>query len=236
MSATTFIVGAMQETDSAGKELSNWLIAVGTIGATFAAVYVGVFREWRRRPKLTLEYQGPPATSDAVPPTTKDAVVVKSQRDYMAAYVRLRVRARKRKSAAEDVEVMVLHCRETATRKDHPSVDPIPIDGLLLVWANTPGLTRMTIPPDTPRYLDLLRVDKPVAAGGDAPAIIQVEPAPVDGRHKIRSASFQLELAVSARNADARLYRVIVNYDGGWGEDENEIWQHLNVQGPLLES
>jgi hypothetical protein len=231
MSTTRVVVEASESTE---KSLREWLIAVGTIGAAFAAVYVGALRERWRRPKLNLEYEAPPAASDAVAPIATHAVVVRSQRGFVAAYVRLSVRVKKRKSAADDVEVLVVSCRETATREDHEPVDPIPIDGLLLVWANTPGITRATISPGTPRYLDLLRVDKTDTSEGDAPVMILVEPSPVDGRHKVRSASFQLELAVSARNADARRYRVIVNYDGRWGNDDNEIWQHLNVH--LLES
>jgi len=58
---------------------------------------------------------------------------------------------------------------------------------------------------------------------------IAVDPKPVDRRHVVDSASFEIELAVTARNSDARRYRVVVHYDGGWGDD---IWRHLSVQAP----
>jgi hypothetical protein len=34
---------------------------------------------------------------------------------------------------------------------------------------------------------------------------------------------------VAAHNADARRYRVVVSYDGEWGDN---IWEHLKVEAP----
>ena len=54
---------------------------------------------------------------------------------------------------------------------------------------------------------------------------------PVDERHKLKSGKFESELAVTTRNADARRYRVVVSFDGSWGDS---IWDHLKVDAPEL--
>jgi hypothetical protein len=204
---------------SAGEVAREWLIAFGTVGATFVAVYVGVLRERWRRPKLTLEYGGP---------SHGDAVVAQSADGWAGAYVRLRVTAAKRRYAAEDVEVMVLGVRELEPRETYPPASGgVAIDGQLLGWSNTES-TRMTIPSDTHRHLDLLHIVKSETASGTASTWIAVQPV-YDDRHGTKSGKFELELAVSARNANARRYRVVVHYDGGWGVDP---WQHLAVDTP----
>jgi hypothetical protein len=176
-----------------------------------------------------LEYGGPSAGDGAV------VKVAPGMTD--AAYVRLRVVAARRRSAAEDVEVMILRARVPDPTDDvelNPEYQPtgdIALDGQLLAWSNADGATRLTIPPATYRHLDLVRVLKPVR--GSVPALapvqIQVEPQPVDGRHNVKGWRVDLELAVTARNTDARRYRVVVKYDGAWGDD---IWQHLHVDEP----
>ncbi len=207
--------------ESTAQAVREWLVAFGTVGATFVAVYVGVLREWRRRPRLALTYGGP-AARDAVV-----ATVAPSMTD--AAFVRLRVTAARHKTAAEDVEVMVLRAEEIEPRtRSQRHTNGIAIDGLLLGWSNTLA-TRLYIPPGTYRHLDLLWVDGPSRGSKAAAVEVAVDPKPVDQRHVVDSASFELELAVTARNADALRYRVVVNYDGEWGDD---IWQHLSVEAP----
>jgi hypothetical protein len=124
--------------------LREWLIAVGTVGATVVALYLGVVRDQWRRPNLSLEYGGP---------TTGDAVVVRARPPHLhtdVAYVRLRVVPAKRRAAAEDVEVMILGAREIEPRQGYPpSADDITIDGQLRVWSNA-ATTRLMIPPGTP--------------------------------------------------------------------------------------
>jgi hypothetical protein len=150
-----------------------------------------------------------------------------------AAYARLRVVAAKRRSAAEDVEVLILGGRELTPRQGYPpNADDIALMGQLLRWSNVePTLTHLTIPPGARKHIDLVVVVRAWTAAGLAPAQIEVYPYPYDDRHRIKSGSFELELAVMARNADARRYRVVVNYDGEWGDD---IWTHLIVETPEL--
>ncbi len=236
MQAARTVVVVQQAAESTSQSVREWLIAVGTVGATFVAVYVGVLREWRRRPKLTLEYRGPAGG---------DAVVVREQPgNKAAAYVRLRVAAAKRRTAADDVEVMVLRARvpspadDEELRPEHMNPEYLPVgdialDGQLLAWSNALGMTRLTIPPGTHRHLDLLRIVKPMrgAANPSASAQIQVAPPPADFRHDVKAWRVDLELAVTARNMDARRYLVVFMYDGGWGDDGTP-WDDLTVRRP----
>jgi hypothetical protein len=112
MNVVRAIVQMQQVTaESSGQSVREWFIAVGTVGATMVALYVAVFRERWRRPKLSLEYGGR-ASSDAVIIPSAEVIGHPNAQDL--AYVRLRVIAAKRRAAAEDVEVMILDEREVA--------------------------------------------------------------------------------------------------------------------------
>jgi hypothetical protein len=112
VNAARVIIETKQVAESTEQSIRDWAIAVGTVGATMVALYIGVWRERWRRPKLSLEYHGP---------TGGDAVVVRDVHFWGAltdvAYVRLRVVASKRRTAADNVEVMVLGVRELAPRE-----------------------------------------------------------------------------------------------------------------------
>jgi hypothetical protein len=222
VSAVTVIV--KQAAESTEQSIREWAIAAGTVGATVVALYIGVWRERLRRPKLSLQYSGPD-TGDA-------AVITVGRMRWTSAYVRLRVTAPKRRAAAEGVEVMVVDAREIKPRSGFPRSDGAAIEGQLLAWSNSdPTNTRLTIPPGIHRHIDLIRVDKVDTASGGAAAYVQVSPVPSDGRHGVKSGKFELELAVGALNANARRYRVEVSYDGEWGDN---VWEHLSVEPPQL--
>lgn len=156
---------SVRAAETTGPILREWLIAAGTLSAAGVAVYVGVVREWRRRPKLSLDYTGT---------TGGDAVVVDANRHLSppeVAYVRLRVVANAGRRAAEGVEVMVVSARETAPRKGYPPRSPpgFSIEGQLLACSNSPPMTTsQTVPPGSHRLVDLLRVEKVDAAEGAA--------------------------------------------------------------------
>jgi hypothetical protein len=145
------VIELKQASESSGQILRESLIAVGTIGATAIAVYVGVIRDWRRRPKLSLEYGGP---------EVNDAVVVgvgQDPEDLDAAYVRLRVVAAKHRSAAEGAEVMIVSARELKPRQGRtPRTGGIALEGQLRTWSNTEQtITGLVIPPGIARHVDL---------------------------------------------------------------------------------
>src|SRR5947209_3345025 len=224
------VVEIKQAVETTQQAISEWFTAIGTFGAAAIAVYVGVIREYLRRPALSVEYGGP---------DSGDAVVVLANLNTLppdVAYVRVRVVCGTGRSTAEDVEATVIRVRELHPRPGVPPRDAdAAIGGQLLVWSNTsPPTTRANVPAGVHRYLDLLRVIRSEAATnlGAAIARVEVYPTPSDNRHCIPSGSFDVDIAISARNADAAYYRIRVDYDGNWGDEIDGIWQHLNVGQP----
>lgn len=216
---------------------SGWEIvtAVGAILAVGVSVYVGVLRDRFRRPKLSLSFA--PLKTDS---SSTDEIVVEDPTGTVeAAYVRLKVVTAKRRRAAEGVEVMVLSARGLVARPGHAPIlgfSTIPIDGMLLRWSNTDptqSITRLVIPSGIYRHVDLLRVDR-APSGIGTETQIEVRPEPGNRRHVVDAfAKFELQLAVTAANADARRYRLEIEFDGEWApNDKFDVWDHLSVSSP----
>lgn len=202
----------------------GWLTGIGTaagaIAAAFAAwvaVYVGVIRMRRRRPKLTLDF----------PSVGRELVVVRSRGGGSSAWIRCQVSNAPGRDAADDVEVAIVDASEISPRDGHPPTlwPPQGLLGLALAWSAAEGQKRAHIAPGAGRIID-------VAAAYDTatrprPLVIQTAFRHVDpNAQELKSAEVQLDLALTARNADAVRYRVRIAYDGEW--DEN-VWDHLKV-------
>jgi hypothetical protein len=222
---STLVIHFEQTAESTAQSVRDWVIAVGTFLAAFAAVWVGIVREWWRRPALSLEHRDS---------SHGDDVVARTPKGYPWAWLRLCVHAGRR-SAAEDVEVMILAGEEVETRDGGHVATPLPLGGQLLVWSHTggdwptPGSPRVTIPAGTYRLVDLLYVDQR-ENGRSALAHLAVAKPPTDDRlYQVSSRRFRLTLSVQARNVPARLYRLEVRWDGVWDEDD-EPWRHLAVE------
>jgi hypothetical protein len=124
---------------------------------------------------------------------------------------------------------MILDSKEVRARTGAKPDSSLRLEGMLLKWGNVDS-TRLTIAPGIHRYIDLVRVRHDVAEEGRAPAEVVILNPIGDDRERIMSAEFELVLALTARNMNARLYRVVVSYDGEWGDN---IWDHLKVDGPF---
>jgi hypothetical protein len=88
--------------------IREWLIALGTVGATVVALYVGVLRDRFRRPSLDVSFD---------PADSRDLQVVGMRIDShpkggtRAAYARLKVTNRTGRNTAEEVQVLVERVR-----------------------------------------------------------------------------------------------------------------------------
>lgn len=208
------------------EQPSTWLdyaAALGTIGAVAVALYVGVVREWRRRPRLSLHF------SELYPSDQIVAGVdVAGGATTSGAYMRLRVRNGPGKHAAEDVEVIVLEVRPLPEKErgGRPSFRrALALGDQNLVWSGSlPTATRFTIPPGLERHVDFVHV---IRLTGSLPLRLSVHPEPVDRRNLIHHRGpLEVRLAVAARNADAHRYSVTVSFDGEW---RDSIWEHLKI-------
>lgn len=208
------------------------LTALGTVGAVIAALYIGVFRDYIRRPKLSLTYD----------PTTTDLVIVDTNLPFtdlpQVAYARLKVIVIGGRNPAEDVQAIVLGADELEQHEGSPArTDALAVDGQLLTWSETDELTTLTIPPTVWRHIDLLSIrrEQQILWAGTArhfdrrPLIIEVSPKPTDFRFFVLSRTSQLDLVITARNADPQTYRVTVTYDGDWGDDREDVRAHLTI-------
>jgi hypothetical protein len=59
-----------------------------------------------------------------------------------------------------------------------------------------------------------------------------VKPPPLSEIHELPPGTWELTLAVGARNADARHFRVGLTFDGTWGRGGEDVWNHLRVTRP----
>jgi len=209
----------------------DWVSAVGTAAgalasaaAAVAAVYVGVLRVHRRRPQLRV--------SEALPRHVAGGRRLNKEQVEEIAWVRLSLSAEPNKDTAEDVEVMILRTREVEARDGHPPSQHDPgLEGMMLHWSSTPDTTRAHIPAGGERFVDLAKVPRKLCAPEGAGMLaIRVAEQPKDDRHYLDWGVTEIDLAVTARNMDARRYRVTIGYDGRWGPNKADIWDHLMLQ------
>lgn len=211
----------------------EWLIAAGTVGATGAAVWIGVLQPRRRRPALSLHFD---------PTDPRDAQVAGivfiqpgqpgSEFNTRGAFARLRVANAAGRETADDVEVLVEAVRLTDPGSQ-PTFEAESLGDLPLPASNSePTTTRLSIPPGIERHFDLAHVRKREVAEGDRDVILEVFPRPADLRWRVDADRFEVDVVVAASNADARRYTVGVEFDGRWPEDEAEAFAHFRVGPP----
>jgi hypothetical protein len=192
----------------------QWVIAFGTLIAAGAAVYVGVIREWRSQPKLSLHFD---------PDDSTDAQLVGLLHSGTAAFARLRVKNQPRRKTAEEVEIVVWRVEilvPDPTRRHTKS----PLSDLSLAVSNTEPqpTSKVNIAPGAERHIDFVHVEV-----GASALWVDVYPYPVDQRNIIDARTIELELVLTARNAAASRHRVTVEWDGQFVE--KNIWDHLKV-------
>jgi hypothetical protein len=151
-----------------------------------------------------------------------------------SAWVRLLITNSPGRETAEDVEVLIEDLREIATREDVvPWASAPALAGAALRWAmKEEGVDedRAHIAPGGQRLLDLASVHPGQdLSESERPLELLTAWRPSDKRQHLLSAEVELDLVVTARNADASRYVVRVSFDGTW---DGDIWQHLRVTKP----
>jgi hypothetical protein len=197
------------------------LTAVGTVGAVVVALYLGPFRDRRRRPALTLER----------------GVVQILNRDTQApgsaslAVATLRVSNRRGRDTASDVEV---------------AVQSVSLDGQLVPLAIRPLMwsqafsSLLDIGPGSVFDVNLLRVTRMGEEGAKRAAVgyadVNVNAGfflpSRDELDQLPRGAYDFTLSVRGRNLDARIWTVRVNFDGVWGKGVDDISQHLTIGAP----
>ena len=82
-------------------------------------------------------------------------------------------------------------------------------------WTHTEATTRLTVPPGVTRSVDVARVhETPADQRWNDRLELMIHPEPANQRHLLAEGTYDLEVVLSARNADARRYGVRVAYSG----------------------
>ena len=151
------------------------------------------------------------------------------------AWIRLSISADSGKDAAEDVELAILGVREVKPRDGYAPAagDPPGVAGMSLPVTATPDRqARAHVPAGGFRMFDVAKVCRWHTPGATAKLELETSFRTFDARNQISWGETEIELAVTARNANAQRYRVRVAYDGSWGPGREDIWEHLRVTPP----
>ncbi len=219
------------------QSIREWLIAVGTVGAVLVALFWEPIRARWKRPKLDLSF-------DASSP---DAITVNV--DYPAAgpskyapshWLRLNVSNRPRRRSAHEVRVLVTSVHRLGP--DGTAVERLPLDTVALIWSNLKKASDVTeIPPGVDRRVDVANLiwatnQLPRDGATGCEAELQVIPEPSARRNRLAAGRYRLDLALSARDVDARRFSLLLKADGVWQSDAAAIGTHFTLEGLKSES
>jgi hypothetical protein len=191
---------------------TDWLTAIGTVGATVLAL-AGIF--WTRwtRPRLSMEIA--PADLDL-------SKAYYDEGSVPSAWIRARVQAHR--ATATDVSVSIVRCLVA----DGGEPEERRVTTLPLRWSSLdPPQTQLHLRRGAPRLIDIAHIDRretdwqlrlAVDFRGSAEAWV------------IRRGVVTLDLAATSNEGAASFYTVVLRYDGDWPDGPpEEIWNHLSV-------
>jgi hypothetical protein len=219
--------------------ISAALAALGTLSAVLVALFGASFRNWRRRPLLSLSFQPVDQTTAGF----YRAIRPDDGQLHDAAFARLRVSNHGR-SVADEVEVLVEKVGLRAV-EEPASPDPGPLAGIKAILALdsladlplaasnvSPSASRFTLPQKTDRHVDLALLFK---SDGErhGPLVLCTAPNPPDSRHVLDPGvdAIELHLIVTARNADPTRFRLwLKRFQGEWPLHASEIWHEISVE------
>jgi hypothetical protein len=193
--------------------------AVGTVGAVIVALYLGPWRDRRRRPDLRLE------------PGVIEVFNVQTAGAAQVAIATIRVSNRVGRNAATAVQVFVQSVQTPGER--------VPLAIKPLMWAASRG-DEVDVVAGSTYDLELLRVSR-MGEEGHLRAVIAYADSqpnaafyiPARGEtNELPSGDYDLQLSVHARNVDATVWRVAIAWDGRWGDRVDAITEHLVVAAP----
>jgi len=193
-------------------DIRDWLIALATLGAVLVALFLPWRRERReraQRPELSLKFD------EALGLPIGDFIYSDGAGNVMATgrvqWLRFHVANAPDKQAAEDVEVLV---SQVVSIRENQRVNPvIDISFPALGWTHA-STTRLTIAPGVVRAVDVgrMHLKEPPPEFRDV-FELSIEPVPADGRHRLTRGTYDILFTLSARNANAKNFRIRIVYD-----------------------
>jgi hypothetical protein len=127
---------------------------------------------------------------------------------------------RRGRHAAEDVEVLIVTLEQT---NRVPPEAGLRVNFGPLGWTHIEP-THLTIGPGVTRTVDLGYIASPANIFR-----LGVKPEPLSDSHLLQQGTWEIVLAVGARNTDARHYKLTLWFDGTWGNGGEDVWNHLKI-------
>jgi hypothetical protein len=193
---------------------TDWLTALGTVGATVLALG-GIFWTRWKRPRLSMKIS--PRDLDVAPAHYPEGSVP-------SAWIRARVEAHR--ATATEVGVSIVRCMVADGDEGQPVERRVAT--LPLRWSSIdPPSTQLHLRRGAPRLIDIAHVDRREA---DWQLRLAVDFPGSAEEWVIRRGLITLDLAVTSNDGAASFYTVVLRYDGDWPAGApDEIWQHLAV-------
>jgi hypothetical protein len=186
--------------------------ALGTVGAVVLALWLQVYRAWRRKPSLTMSYSADP-NSGCWAPVYREG--------HQALWLRFSVSNATGKDTARDVQVLV-------TRVETPSERRELVPGGPLHWTDLRSPT-VDLPAGISRMIDIAQVELPADTQKGTALWLKVSPVPGDTRHRLEPGSYDVELAVTAQGIDADFSTAKLDFEDVREDDPRELVKHLRV-------
>jgi hypothetical protein len=177
------------------QSAAEWLTAIGTVGATIAAVALGLgLREWVFRPRLRVRFSAS---------RISDQVVMGILGGGLAAYVRPGI-ANEGRAAANRVRVSLLELEQWDRENEGWRRVRPEMDAGTFIWSNRPGEPALDIPPKSERPLDFFAIIRDLQEQGDMPMELQLGVRPANRSDRLPPGSWRTKIEVSADNAPRR--------------------------------
>lgn len=181
---------------------ADWLQAASTsaaCAASLTALYLGVLRPYRLRPILRLIDPG-----DDPVATTESKV-----EDDDSIWMRIRVLNDSSSVSASDVSATIMWARSLTDGTPRPL-----LVGRTLKWSNVEEW-EVRVPPKMARHLDVARLKH--VADGTVQQILPIFPRPIaSSRHIVKTTELEIELALSAENAETSYWRLVLRFADEW--------------------
>jgi hypothetical protein len=150
-------------------------------------------------------------------------------------WLRLTVSNGPRRRSAHDARVLLTSAHRLG---DNGEAERLPLDTVGLIWSNRKEPSGVAeVPPGIERRVDVANLvwpagqtSLPTEGSGGCLAQLQVTPEPSAERHRLSAGRYRLELALSARDVDARRYSVVLAFDGVWHGDAAAIAPHFTLE------
>lgn len=220
----------------------NAVSAIATVAAVLTALGIALIggtlrrrREKARRPALTLAYRAhydtAVETASVKRPTGGDPAEEYVTKGF---YVRLAVTNAPNHDPARNVEVLVVEVQALEGARGFETLFPWWADEETrlsfppLGWTHSTSNV-MVLPPGITRTVDLGVFFHKI----DTRLMLGLHPPPLADRHWLYPGKYRIVLAISCHNADdAVYYDLVLEFDGQWGAEPGEIWEHVKITSP----